>query len=1229
MRDFPVSLRDSLPLRRYLEISRQPAGSAFHTSQVSISFGETIDAAALRAAWEAVTQAHAALRCAFNAEGGLTEAARPGFAWKELDWQNTASEELGATWQALVDSDSAAPIAFDTAAPHRITLIRLPNGGSHALWSFHAALLDHASISTVLHRWLHTYDCLRSGAEAPRFDPPTSNAPSVEPEDAWKTAFERFSPPRPLIVLPLPRGNEPAGTRRSISHVFERPERAEFAAAAKNLGGDPRSLFGAAWAFVLARATASDDVLLLEPSRPQGGVGRLESFRLHRRKVDGHPTSGDLVRAFAADAPPSPLDPAAMAQALNLPEPALEPTGSFVFREHTLNDRLVLEMPRWMEADAQLIQNTPIPTTLRVVATDRPEIALDYDPARLSDTAARTLFEAFRGTLAAFAADPSLTLDTFALPGAPSEVEAPEVPSAFRSLVPQGIHEIFADAAAESPDAIAVEFGDEKLTFAQLNNAANQLARLLRKRGIEPGARVAIAMPRSPKWVTALLGALKAGAIIVPTRVEDTGADVRGWIVDSLPEGDERKPVVQMQADAGPLANEKSRGVQNETNPASDAIAWKSDSASVALSHEKLAAALQYRAALLALSPGDRVLQFAPTATFSAVEEALATLLSGATLVLRAEDRWPTRTAFQEFIQEKSITALSVPTAFWSQWTHYLSDLSLRAPSTLRIVVTTGELPAPNAAAAWRAAADQARWLHHTTAEIPGGPGLSAEFADDALWVAARLGEPGPATLARLVDSRGLIVPVGMPGNVEITSIHAQEAFKPLGIEAFASPEGAFYARSQLQAIVAGPSPEVLAEAIRHAAASHPGVFDAHVEHRLISARHEWCVWIVPQDSERGEPHDFRDWLAARLPAALRRIRALPRFPLDDAGGIDHAALIELLPEDAAAPSLRKGSDVEERFRQAISRALGGRRIELDEILTDGRTKPVVAKLLLEAVSREEPRVELADFTTGFSVRSLLRNVRSRRTGKDSPWTPLQPLRASGKLPPLVFIHDFDGTAKPFAGLVAHLGDDQPCYAITARGLVEPDACHSSIEEMARAYVEALRVFDASGPYRLAGYGFGGLVAFEMARQLTAANAQVALLVALATEPPAGNSPTGFLLGGWKRALPAFLGGKPAGEPNGRRRRTQDTPVFRANREAAGAYAPPQASLAAQIFAPEREFPSYSTVQRGWSACCRDARFYQVPCSGREMMDEPAVEAVARAITKLARSEALDTELET
>jgi thioesterase domain-containing protein len=175
---------------------------------------------------------------------------------------------------------------------------------------------------------------------------------------------------------------------------------------------------------------------------------------------------------------------------------------------------------------------------------------------------------------------------------------------------------------------------------------------------------------------------------------------------------------------------------------------------------------------------------------------------------------------------------------------------------------------------------------------------------------------------------------------------------------------------------------------------------------------------------------------------------------------------------------------------------------------------------------------------------------------------------------------------------------------------------------MAGAYVDALRVFDANGPYRLVGYGFGAFVAFEMARQLLDEKAEVALLILLAAEPPRGGF--GFLAGGWKQL---FFGKKDSDGGNGRKRASR-SPVTIANQEAARKFSPASAQLLAHIFTPTQNFPSYKAVQSGWQTCCEEVVLYQVPCTGRDMMAEPAVESLAAAISKLARAEELDEDLD-
>jgi thioesterase domain-containing protein len=100
--------------------------------------------------------------------------------------------------------------------------------------------------------------------------------------------------------------------------------------------------------------------------------------------------------------------------------------------------------------------------------------------------------------------------------------------------------------------------------------------------------------------------------------------------------------------------------------------------------------------------------------------------------------------------------------------------------------------------------------------------------------------------------------------------------------------------------------------------------------------------------------------------------------------------------------------------------------------------------------------------------------------------TSLVTLRRGGDGPPLVLIHAVGGTVFSYLELVNRLAPGRPCYALQAAGIGEGETPHDSVEAMARAYVELVRTELAGRPCHLAGWSFGGLVAFEMARLLEA-----------------------------------------------------------------------------------------------------------------------------------------------
>ena len=143
----------------------------------------------------------------------------------------------------------------------------------------------------------------------------------------------------------------------------------------------------------------------------------------------------------------------------------------------------------------------------------------------------------------------------------------------------------------------------------------------------------------------------------------------------------------------------------------------------------------------------------------------------------------------------------------------------------------------------------------------------------------------------------------------------------------------------------------------------------------------------------------------------------------------------------------------------------------------------------------------------------------------EAPWSPLVPLTAgsgaSGRQP-FFCVHPVGGSVFCYRELAAALGAEQPFYALEARGLAPGEPPFLRIEEMAAAYVAAVRAAQPAGPYRLGGWSFGGLVALEMACQLERAGETVALALIDPTTPGAAGG-SAFPAGGEPDDVSALL----------------------------------------------------------------------------------------------------------
>ncbi len=349
------------------------------------------------------------------------------------------------------------------------------------------------------------------------------------------------------------------------------------------------------------------------------------------------------------------------------------------------------------------------------------------------------------------------------------------------------VHQIIAQQAELLPAAIAVSLGDDSLTYAQLNQRANQLARYLQKTGIERDSRVGIYAERSIDVIVGLLAILKAGGVYLPLdpamppeRLAFMLEDADAKLVlsqTSLAAGlaTYERPVVYLDADWPTITQESILDPVVETTPDSLAyLIYTSGSTGqpkgVLISHGVIADHCHTIRDHFELTAVDHVLQFASFSFDQSIEQILSTLTAGARLVMRGPDIW-SPSQFPNLVAEKELSVINLPPAYWDQVTHAWSKTPIAAEQ-LRLVIIGGDVVNPKTIALWQQLpVGSARLLNAygptettitaTTFEIP-SPDKAATLDR------VPIGRPLSNRTAVILDKYGQPAPIGIPGELHI-----------------------------------------------------------------------------------------------------------------------------------------------------------------------------------------------------------------------------------------------------------------------------------------------------------------------------------------------------------------------------------------------------------------------------------------------------------------------------
>jgi aspartate racemase len=292
---------------------------------------------------------------------------------------------------------------------------------------------------------------------------------------------------------------------------------------------------------------------------------------------------------------------------------------------------------------------------------------------------------------------------------------------------------------------------------------------------------------------------------------------------------------------------------------------------------------------------------------------------------------------------------------------------------------------------------------------------------------------------------------------------------------------------------------------VEQALSSHPAVREAAVVASVHAAGATRLVaYIVPATQPPPSPELLRDFLRKKLPepmipSAFLHSTDLPRTP---AGKIDRHALPTPGPPgppqgEKTAPRDPLESALAKIWETALGLPAVGVREDFFELGGHSLLAVRVFARIEKEFGKKLPLSTLFQAPTIEQLSDVLREGPS-----PARWSSLVPIQTLGSRPPLFCFHPIGGNVVTYSELARRLGPDQPVYGLQAVGLDGREAPLKTIEAMAAHYVREIRSVQPTGPYFLTGSSFGGVLAFEAARQLEERGERVGLLALLDTYCP-------------------------------------------------------------------------------------------------------------------------------
>ena len=1132
-------------------------GAGIDIEQFHFAIAQALDVERLRAAWQAVTDRHDVLRTSFrwDTERPLQEVwAEAPVPWAVEDRSTLAANERARYLDACAEEERSG-ISLSRAPLQRARVIRSSATSFTLIWTYHHTILDGRARAIVTREIVDAYAGRPLGpAGVPfgahidwlgRYDIAAS-------EPFWRDYLRGIAAPTPL---PVSSGITPvAGRARPhvVTRTFDAAETAPLLALAETTGLSVNVFLNAAWGLLLSRHAGSSDVLFgaVRACRHSGVdgsnaiVGLLINTLPLRIPVDEDAEVVTWLRQVRTqwdahrDVEHTPLRAAAAWSEIPPPNPLFE---SLLVYERDTFERMVHAS---IDPDdvlgirgIRLIDQTDFPLTLAVFGGSELTFRMAVNARRFNPDDAARILEQFLAVLRTLPGHASGHVRDISLlaPEEARRIAAFNTTTAYprEATVPA----LFAEQVGRTPSAIAVQLGDETLTYAELAANADAVAARLGSLGIGRGDYVGVCVERSFEMVAALLGILQAGAASIaldpayPTaRIAFMLRDARARVVLAQTHLIAALQPVLAELDAGAPQVVALESLQPAEHPLAPVALGAGDAAHVMYTSGSTGtpkgAVIPHRAVIrtvrgadyLRFAADETFLAFVPLTFDVAILEIWGPLLNGARLVL-CPPGLPSLDQLGAVIETQGVTTLWLTTALFEQ----IVEDQLPRLRGLHQLIVGGDVMSPSHARRVLAAVPGIRMLNvygPTEATVL----ITAHHLSAPPDAPIPLGKPIANATVYVLDAERRPVPIGVPGEIytggdgvalgylnrpELTADRfvADPFIGRTGATMYRSgdlgrwnPDGEieFIGRLDNQVKVRGIRIE-LGE-IESALTEHPRVREAVVIATAAaqSLEKQLIAYVVARPGGPPAAAELQAFLQGRLPGHMvppyvAFVDALPRTPT---GKFDRLALPDAGPLLAAAVHAERRaptSDAEITVAGYVAEILGiddiGSNDDFYALGCDSLRAMRLVSRLREVFSVD---LTIRDLVAAPTVAALTAAIVARaRQPARSETANVIAVRTSGTKTPFFFLHgDLTGGGYYCREVARRLDEDRPFYVVGPHG-VGGAPMPWSIQAMARENVAAIRAIRPAGPIVLGGFCNGGIVAYEMARQFERAGVRV------------------------------------------------------------------------------------------------------------------------------------------